>query len=132
MICFCEAPKSMVSNYFVKKKPSTFGGIWRIQIQIYPKTDVELKYGPSNLKNQVSAHKLGLVVQLSWRVAPPLIMLVQDRPTMTPLIFIILLEQKASMANYQNRKNQFRLFLQESLSYWMSKCQVVFTKKNVN
>ena len=33
---------------------------------------VDLKYGACNLKNEVSAHRLGLVVQLSWRVAPPL------------------------------------------------------------
>ena len=50
----------------------TFG---EIQIQIYPKTYVELKYGAFYLNNEVSgtdsAHRLGLVVQLSWRVAPP-------------------------------------------------------------
>ena len=46
--------------------------IWRIQIQIYPKTNVELKYGAFYLKNKVSAYRLGLVVQLSLRVAPPL------------------------------------------------------------
>ena len=70
----CEASRSMLSNYFCKKQVlgGTFGEIWRIQIQMYPKTDVELKYGASNLKNEVSAYKLGLVVQLSWRVAPPL------------------------------------------------------------
>ena len=51
MIYSCEAPRSMLSNY--------------------PKTNVELKYGACNLKNKVSAHRLGLVVHLSWRVAPP-------------------------------------------------------------
>ena len=63
----CEAPRSMFSNYFSKKQVlrGTFWEIWRIQIQIYPKTDVELKYGAYNLKNGVSAHRLGLVVQLS-------------------------------------------------------------------
>ena len=67
MIHCCEAPISMLSNYFCKKQllRGTFGDIWRIQIQMYPKTDVVLKYGASNLKNEVSAHGLGLVVQLS-------------------------------------------------------------------
>ena len=57
----------MLSNYFGKKQVlrGTFGEIWRIQIQMYPKTDVVLKYGASNLKNKFSAHRLGLVVQLS-------------------------------------------------------------------
>ena len=74
MIHCCEAFKSMLSNYFCKRQVlrGTFGEIWRIQIQIYPKTYVELKYGACYLKNKVSAHRLGLVVQLSWRVAPPL------------------------------------------------------------
>ena len=49
----------------------TFGEICRIQIQIYPKIYVELKNGAVNLKNEVSVHRLGIVVQLSWRVAPP-------------------------------------------------------------
>ena len=62
-----EAPRSMLSNYFCKKQVlrGTFGEIWRIQIQIYPKTYVELKYGACYLNNEVSAHRLGLVVQLS-------------------------------------------------------------------
>ena len=57
----------MLSNYFSKKQVlrDTFGEIWRIQIQMYPKTYEELKYGAFTLKNKVSAHKLGLVVQLS-------------------------------------------------------------------
>ena len=38
---------------------------------MYPKTYVELKYGAFDLTNEVSANRLGLVVQLSWRVAPP-------------------------------------------------------------
>ena len=69
----CEAHRSMLFNYLCKKPVlrGTFGEIWRIQIQIYPKTYVELKYGACYLKNKVSAHSLGLVVQLSWRVAPP-------------------------------------------------------------
>ena len=52
----------------VKKKQvlrGTFGEIWRIQIQMYPQTPIEPKYGAFNLKNKVSAHGLGLVVQLS-------------------------------------------------------------------
>ena len=40
---------------------------------MYSKTYVQLKYGACYLKNKVSAHRLGLVVQLSLRVAPPLI-----------------------------------------------------------
>ena len=73
MLHCCEAPRSMLSNYFGKKQVlrGTFGEIWRIQIQIYPQNYVEPKYGAFNLKNEVSAHGLGLVVQLSWRVAPP-------------------------------------------------------------
>ena len=52
---------------FCKKQVlrGTFGEIWRIQIQMYPKTYVELKYGACYLKNEVSGHRLGLVVQLS-------------------------------------------------------------------
>ena len=63
----------MLSTYFCKKQVprSTFEKIWRIQIQIYPKTYGELKYGASYLNNKVSAHRLALVVQLSGRVAPP-------------------------------------------------------------
>ena len=63
----CEAPRSMLSNYFSKQQvlKDTFGEIWHIQIQMYPKTYVELKYGACYLKNKVSTHKLGLVVQLS-------------------------------------------------------------------
>ena len=70
MIHCCEAPRSMLSNNFCKKQV-LFEEIWRIQIQIYSKTDVELKYGGCNLKNEVSTHRLGLVVQLSKIVAPP-------------------------------------------------------------
>ena len=62
-----EAPRSMLSNYFNKKQVfrGTFGDIWRIQIQFYPKPYVELEYGGCILKNEVSAHRLGFVVQLS-------------------------------------------------------------------
>ena len=51
----------MLSNYFDKKHVlrGTFGEIWRIQIQFYPKPYVELKYGACILKNEVSAHRLG-------------------------------------------------------------------------
>ena len=57
----------MLSNYFGKKQVlrGTFGEIWRIQIQIYPQNSVEPKYGELNLKNEVSAHGLVLLVQLS-------------------------------------------------------------------
>ena len=43
----------------------TFWKILHIQIQIYPQTYIEQKYGVSYLKNEVSAHGLVLVVQLS-------------------------------------------------------------------
>ena len=63
----CEAPISMLSNYFGKKKvlKGTFGTIWRIQTQKYPQTFFEPKYGEFNLKNEVSAHGLVLLFQLS-------------------------------------------------------------------
>ena len=67
MIHCCEASRSMLSNYFCKKQAliGTFGEIWHIQIHMYPKTYVELKYGTCDLKNEVSAHRLGLKVQLN-------------------------------------------------------------------
>ena len=67
MLHCCEAPISIISNYFCKRQVlgGTFGEIWRIEIQIYPKTYVELKYGACYMNNKVSAHILGLVVQLS-------------------------------------------------------------------
>ena len=37
---------------------------------MYPQTSFEPKYCAFNLKGKVSAHGLGLVVQLSWKVAP--------------------------------------------------------------
>ena len=43
----------------------------RIKIKIYPHTSIEPKFGAFYLKNEVSAHGLYLLVQLSWRVAPP-------------------------------------------------------------
>ena len=63
----CEEPRSMLSNYFCKKqvRRGTFGENGRIQIQMYTKTYVELKYGVCYLKNEVSGHRLGLVVQQS-------------------------------------------------------------------
>ena len=53
MMHCCEAARSMLSNYFCEKQvlKGTFGEIWGIQIQMFPKTDVELKYGASNLNN---------------------------------------------------------------------------------
>ena len=70
---WCEAPRSMLSNYFGKRQVlrGTFGEIWSIQIQIYPQTSFEPRYGAFYWTNGVSAHGLGLLVQLSWRVAPP-------------------------------------------------------------
>ena len=65
----CEAPRTMLSNYFgekyVLRLRGTVGDIWRIQIQMYPQTSIEPKYGAFNLKNKVSAHGLGLIIQLS-------------------------------------------------------------------
>ena len=65
IIHFCEAPKSKLSNYFGKKQilRDHFEEIWLTQIQINPQTFVELKFGAFNFK--VSAHGLGLVVQLT-------------------------------------------------------------------
>ena len=67
MIHCCEAPRSILSNYFGKKQVlrGTFGEIWRIQIQIYPQTSIEPRYGAFYLTNEVSVHGLGLLVQLS-------------------------------------------------------------------
>ena len=61
-----EAPRFMLSNYFGQKQvhTSTFGEIWRIQIQMYPPTSLEPKYGAFNLMNEVSAHGIVLLVQL--------------------------------------------------------------------
>ena len=57
----------MLSNYFGKKQVlrGTFGEILRIQIRIYPQTSIEPRYGAFYLTNEVSAHGLGLLVQLS-------------------------------------------------------------------
>ena len=73
MIHCCKAPICMLSNYFGKGHVlrGTFWEIWQIQIKMYPQTSFDPKYGALNLKNNVSAPGLGLVVQLSWRVAPP-------------------------------------------------------------
>ena len=67
MTHLCEAPRYMLSNYFGKKQVlrGTFGEIWRIQIQIYPQTPIEPRYGAFYLTNEVSVHGLGLLVQLS-------------------------------------------------------------------
>ena len=64
----CEAPRSMLSNYFGKIQVlrDNFGEIWRIKIHMYPQTSIEPKYGEFYLKNEVSAHGLVLLVQLSW------------------------------------------------------------------
>ena len=57
----------MLSNYFGKKQVlrGTFGEIWRIQIQIYPETFIEPRYGAFYLTDEVSAYGLELLVQLS-------------------------------------------------------------------
>ena len=67
MIHCCEAPRSILSNYFDKKQVlrGTFGEIWRIQIQIYHQTTIEPKDGAFYLKDEVSVHGLVLLVQLS-------------------------------------------------------------------
>ena len=67
MIHCCEAPISMLSNYFGKKQVlrGTFLEIGSIQIQIYPQTSIEPKYGAFYLKTKVSAHGIVLLVQLS-------------------------------------------------------------------
>ena len=63
----CEAPSSMLSNFFGKIQVlrDNVEKIWRIQIQIYPQTSIEPKYGEFYLKNKASAHGLVLLVQLS-------------------------------------------------------------------
>ena len=63
----CEAPRFMISKYFGKQQVlrGTFRGIWSIQIQIYPQTSIEPKYGAFYLTNKVSAHGFGVLVQLS-------------------------------------------------------------------
>ena len=67
----------MLSYYFGKTEVirETFGEIWRIQIQMYPQTSIEPRYGAYNLKNKVSANGLGLLVQ-TRRGSP-----VDDRPS---------------------------------------------------
>ena len=44
------------------------GAYWKIQhmqIQVYPQTSIKPEYGEFNLKNEVGAHRLVLLVQLS-------------------------------------------------------------------
>ena len=54
-------------NTLVKKQVlrGSFGEILLIQIQLFPQTSFEAELGSFNFKNEVSAHGLGLVVQLS-------------------------------------------------------------------
>ena len=68
-----EAPKSMLSNYFCPKivLRSTFWKIRRIQLQKYPQTHSEPKYGAYYMNNKVRVHGLVLLVQLNWRAASP-------------------------------------------------------------
>ena len=47
------------------------GKLWRIQIQIYPETHIEPKYGAFYWNNKVRVHGLVLLVQVSWGVASP-------------------------------------------------------------
>ena len=59
----------MLSKYSGKKGfIGAFGEIWRIQIRMHPQTSIEPKYGAFHLKNEVGAHGLVLLVQLSGRV----------------------------------------------------------------
>ena len=64
---YCEAPRSMLSNYFGKKQVlrGTFGEIRCIQIQLYYQTSIQPKCGAFYLTNKVSAHGFVLLVQLS-------------------------------------------------------------------
>ena len=65
----------MLSNYLCTQQVlrGTFWKIRRIQIQIYPETNIERKYGTFYLNNEARVHELVLLAQLSWRVASPLI-----------------------------------------------------------
>ena len=49
----------------------TFWKIRHIQIQKYPQTSNQPKYGAFSLRNEFSARGLVLLFQLSCRVAPP-------------------------------------------------------------
>ena len=62
MIHCCEAPISMLSNYFGKKQVlrGIFRAIWCIQTQMYAQNSFEPKYGAFYLKNKLSAHGLVL------------------------------------------------------------------------
>ena len=50
----CEAPRSMLSNFFGKNQVlrGTFGEIWHIQNQMNLETSFEPKHGAFNLKKQ--------------------------------------------------------------------------------
>ena len=50
----------------------TFWKIRRIQIQMYPQSFIDIEQSVFYLNNNVSAHGLVLLVQLSCRIAPPL------------------------------------------------------------
>ena len=70
-------PKTPPNRMFWLKKNTGlkifffFLEIWRIQIQIYPQTPIEPKYGAFYLKNKVGVPFQSLLVQLRWRVTPP-------------------------------------------------------------
>ena len=62
MLLCCEAPISMLFNFFGKKQVhrGTFGAIWCIKTQMYPQNSFESKYGAFYLKKKISAHGLVL------------------------------------------------------------------------
>ena len=65
-IIYCsKAPTPMLSTYLVYSKylEVLLGEIWCIQIQMYPQTSFEPKYGD---------HRIGLAIQLILKVVPPL------------------------------------------------------------
>ena len=59
--------QAMLSNYFCTKQllKGTFWKIRLIQIQIYPQTSIEPKYGAFYLNKEVRVHGLVLLVKLS-------------------------------------------------------------------
>ena len=51
--------------YIQKVLRGTFWEIWRTQIQMYPQTSIEPKYGAFYLNNKVRVQGIVLLVQLS-------------------------------------------------------------------
>ena len=62
----CEAPRSILFNYFGKMQVlrDNFGEIWRQKIQMYPETSVEPKSGEFYLKNEVYGCIVTLVTNI--------------------------------------------------------------------